>query len=299
MKKTTILCSLLFSAFIFSQVGINTANPQGAFTVDGAKDNPLTGTPSAAQQTNDFTVTTTGSVGVGTNAPDASSALEIRSANKGFLPPKLTLTSDTDAVTISNPATGLTVYHFGITGLEAGLYTNTGTPTAPKWTKGSQSVTNIEGSKVYKSVYRGRNVSPYDTTVRPNVVVPEMNLMFRFAVDAGGVMRLQTRLINTPSATVTVRLLGHWQGNAADQHGSYANTLSFTSANYTTWSNFGGGWSGEWGYYYLIYSDEVRTGANNPYERAMNLYGIDSYGFYGTSAAAISKELYSLAGEVF
>lgn len=35
---------------------------------------------------------------------------------------------------------------------------------------------------------------------------------------------------------------------------------------------------------------------NNPFEHAMNLYGIDSYGFYGTATA---KELYSLAAEVF
>lgn len=301
MKKTFVFSSFLISAFAFSQVGINTPNPQGALTVDAAKDNPTTGIPTVAQQANDFTVTNTGSVGIGTNTPDESSALEIRSTNKGFLPPKLTLISDTDAVTISNPATGLTVYHFGITGLEAGLYTNTGTPASPKWTKGSQSVTNIEGSKVYKSVYRGRNVSPYDTSIRPNVVVPDMNLMFRFAATSGnGEMRLQVRLIDPPTQTTArIRLLGHWQGNNADFHGSYANTIDFTAANYATWAPFGGNWSGEWGYYYLIYSDEVRTGANNPYEHAMNLYGIDSYGFYGTTAAAISKELYSLAAEVF
>lgn len=300
MKKIVSLVSLFLGASNFyAQTGINTENPQGTFHVDGARDNAATGIPTATQQANDLIVTSTGSVGIGTTTPDASSALEIKASNKGFLPPKLTLISDTDNVTISNPATGLTVYHFGIANLEAGLYTNTGTPAAPKWTRGSQSVTNIEGSKVYKSVYRGRNVSPYDTSTKPNVVVPEMNLMFRFAVDANGVMRLQARLINTPSATVTVRLLGHWQGNTVDQHGSYANTITYTSANYTTWQNFGGSWSGEWGYYYLIYSDEIRTGANNPFDRAMNLYGIDSYGFYGTTAAAISKELYSLAAEVF
>lgn len=299
MKKTIILFTMLCSTFAFSQVGINTTNPQGMFNVDGAKDNPATGAPTAAQQANDFTVTATGSVGIGTNTPDASSALEINSTNKGFLPPKLTLTSDTDNLTITNPATGLTVYHFGIPNLEAGLYTNTGTPASPKWTKGSQSVTNIEGSKVYKSVYRGRNVAPYNTTLRPNVVVPEMNMMIRFAVDENGIMRLQCRLINAPSTTVIVRLMGHWQGNGTDQHYSYANTLNFTPSNYSTWTLFGGSWSSEWGYYYLIYTDEQRTGANNPFEHAMNLYGIDSYGFYGTTAAAISKELYSLAAEVF
>lgn len=69
MKKTILLVTVLFSTFYYSQVGINTSNPQGQFTIDAARDNPATGTPSAAQQLNDFTVTSAGNVGIGTNAP--------------------------------------------------------------------------------------------------------------------------------------------------------------------------------------------------------------------------------------
>ncbi|PTT25921.1 hypothetical protein DBR28_17925 [Chryseobacterium sp. HMWF028] len=56
---------------VFGQtgVGINTVNPQGVLNVDGAKDNPATGAPTAAQQLNDFTVTNTGNVGVGKTVP--------------------------------------------------------------------------------------------------------------------------------------------------------------------------------------------------------------------------------------
>ena len=71
MKKNIILLiGLLLSGFSYSQVGINTTNPQGIFNIDGGKDNPTTGsTHSNAQQLNDFTVTAAGNVGIGKIAP--------------------------------------------------------------------------------------------------------------------------------------------------------------------------------------------------------------------------------------
>ncbi|MDR3023081.1 hypothetical protein [Chryseobacterium sp.] len=69
MKIIILSIALLSSTLAFSQVGINTTNPQAAFHVDGAKDNPLTGAPSLAQQGNDFVVTSTGNVGIGTTTP--------------------------------------------------------------------------------------------------------------------------------------------------------------------------------------------------------------------------------------
>ena len=70
MKKTLItVCLIAVSAVAHSQVGISTSNPQGTFHIDGAKDNPVTGAPDAAQQSNDFTVTNLGRVGMGTTAP--------------------------------------------------------------------------------------------------------------------------------------------------------------------------------------------------------------------------------------
>ena len=71
MKKNIILLiGLLLSGFSYSQVGINTANPQGIFNIDGGKDNPTTGSAHTnAQQLNDFTVTAAGNVGIGKIAP--------------------------------------------------------------------------------------------------------------------------------------------------------------------------------------------------------------------------------------
>jgi hypothetical protein len=46
-------------------------------------------------------------VGVGTNTPDASAALEVQSTTKGFLPPRMI---EVDRQDINNPATGLIIY---------------------------------------------------------------------------------------------------------------------------------------------------------------------------------------------
>ncbi|WP_419869947.1 hypothetical protein [Chryseobacterium sp. CT-SW4] len=131
-KNILILSAVLFSSFAFSQVGINTTNPQGVFNVDGAKDNPVTGIPTAAQQSNDFVVTSSGNIGIGTASPNASAILDVNVAGlangnkKGFLGPQVALTSNTDQTTIPSPAIGLLVYNLGTGGLasEGYLYWN-------------------------------------------------------------------------------------------------------------------------------------------------------------------------------
>jgi hypothetical protein len=60
--------------------------------------------------------------GIGTSAPHASAKLEVSASDKGFLPPRVTLTSTTDATTIASPAEGLLVYNLGSVGLQAGYY---------------------------------------------------------------------------------------------------------------------------------------------------------------------------------
>lgn len=60
--------------------------------------------------------------GIGTTTPNASAKLDVYSTNKGFLPPRVTLLSATDASTIASPAEGLLVYNLGSVGLQAGYY---------------------------------------------------------------------------------------------------------------------------------------------------------------------------------
>lgn len=80
-RKLVYLLLLLTSNFTFfnAQVGINTSNPQGVFNIDGAKDNPATGVPSAAQQANDVAVTVGGNMGIGTTVP--TNKLHINGSN--------------------------------------------------------------------------------------------------------------------------------------------------------------------------------------------------------------------------
>jgi hypothetical protein len=49
-------------------------------------------------------------VGINTENPDKSSALDIVAPDKGFLPPRVNLTSIKDITTIKEPATGLMIY---------------------------------------------------------------------------------------------------------------------------------------------------------------------------------------------
>ena len=60
--------------------------------------------------------------GIGTTSPNASAKLDVFATNKGFLPPRVTLTSTTDATTIASPAEGLLVYNLGSVGLQAGYF---------------------------------------------------------------------------------------------------------------------------------------------------------------------------------
>lgn len=50
-------------------------------------------------------------VGIGTTSPAASAQLDITSSSKGFLPPRVALSSINDVTTISSPATGLTIFN--------------------------------------------------------------------------------------------------------------------------------------------------------------------------------------------
>lgn len=101
MKKITIFCSLLVSLLGYSQVGINTTNPQAIFHVDGAKDNPLTGVPNVTQQANDIVFTSAGNVGIGIINP--TSKVEISSSVQDIS--GLKFTNFTSSTPVSNGAT--------------------------------------------------------------------------------------------------------------------------------------------------------------------------------------------------
>lgn len=89
--------------------------------------------------------------GIGTTTPNASAKLDVYSTNKGFLPPRVTLTSATDATTIASPAEGLLVYNLGSVGLQAGYYYWNGAnwATIATATSAGNGVTSMDMVKLY------------------------------------------------------------------------------------------------------------------------------------------------------
>ncbi|WP_433631708.1 hypothetical protein [Chryseobacterium cucumeris] len=87
MKKNLLLAGLLttLSLVVKSQVGINTTNPQGVFNIDGLKNNPTTGVPSAVQAKDDLVTTSNGNLGLGLTTPgttlDVNGAITNRETN--------------------------------------------------------------------------------------------------------------------------------------------------------------------------------------------------------------------------
>ncbi|PQA93625.1 hypothetical protein B0A69_11525 [Chryseobacterium shigense] len=160
MRKFFFGSFLLLSFYSFGQVGINTSNPQGIFNVDGARDNPVTGIPSADQQNNDFVVTNTGSVGVGITAPDNSAKLDVASSDKGVLLPRIALESATDQTTIPSPAKGLLIYNTGTAGLN---YTGYVFWSGTEWRTFNNSSTNV--GTLGAITCNSASLSPYSYTV--------------------------------------------------------------------------------------------------------------------------------------
>jgi hypothetical protein len=110
--------------------------------------------------------------GIGTTTPNASAKLEVYATNKGFLPPRVTLTSTTDATTIASPVEGLLVYNLGSIGLQAGYYFWNGAnwATIATGSIAGNAVSATDLVKLYSEVYSSAsgkisNASGYSFTV--------------------------------------------------------------------------------------------------------------------------------------
>lgn len=110
--------------------------------------------------------------GIGTTTPNASAKLEVYATNKGFLLPRVTLTSTTDATTITSPAEGLLVYNLGSIGLQAGYYFWNGAnwATIATGSIAGNAVSATDLVKLYSEVYSSAsgkisNANGYSFTV--------------------------------------------------------------------------------------------------------------------------------------
>jgi hypothetical protein len=93
--------------------------------------------------------------GIGTTTPHASAKLDVSASDKGFLPPRVTLTSASTASPITSPAEGLLVYNLGSVGLQAGYYYWNGASWATIATA-SLSGDNVQSTslvKLYQEAY--------------------------------------------------------------------------------------------------------------------------------------------------
>ena len=106
-------------------------------------------------------ITIKAQTGIGTTTPHASAKLHVESSNKGFLPPRVTLTSATDASTIASPAEGLLVYNLGSVGLQAGYYYWNGAnwATIATATSAGNGVTASDMVKIYDGVANAATIN--------------------------------------------------------------------------------------------------------------------------------------------
>ena len=125
----------------------------------------------------------TGSVGIGTTSPDASAILDVTSTNKGFLPPRVTLTGTADVATIASPASGLMVYNTATAGTSPsnvipGYYYWNGAA----WTRISNN----------SSILASNTVTISATTTAPTTGTRTVNRTF--AVDNGATKNITLQL---------------------------------------------------------------------------------------------------------
>lgn len=116
------MLSIIVSASVEAQVGINTNNIQGVFHIDTRGNNPQSGVPLATELTDDVVVdknTVSGlnlSIG-GKIATNSSAQMALLETNKAILLNRVALNSLKDITTIPNPPTGTLVYNTATSGV--------------------------------------------------------------------------------------------------------------------------------------------------------------------------------------
>ncbi len=154
--------------------------------------------------------------------------MELNTSNKGFLPPRVSLQSTTDAATITSPAPGLVVYNTNASitnGNGVGIYFNSGTAASPVWAAISYTNTT-SGATTTKIIYSSAT----------GVLANSVKLGdFEFSLSSGNVP--QFRMVNAPSANVTVdwNLTEAYSPAAQD---FYTKTTTFTPSDYNTYRSF-------------------------------------------------------------
>ncbi len=182
-----------------------------------------------------FSVQAIAQTGIGTINPDPSAKLDVTSTNKGFLPPRVTLTSGTDNTTIPSPATGLLVYNTGSNaGLVAGYYYWNGTSWA--------TIATASGSGVSASILRGSRSAAQTGLTNGGTVIftqvdntsgQEMSLNTstgQITLAAGRTYRLMAQVPNYQTSAAETRTQFAWYNETASTYiGSSSNAYTPSS----------------------------------------------------------------------
>jgi hypothetical protein len=183
--------------------------------------------------------------GIGTTTPEASAKLDVSSSNKGFLPPRVTLTSITDNTTIPNPANGLLVYNTGTNpNLVAGYYYWNGS----NWA----TIATATGSGVSSSYVRGSRTSAQTTGIITNGIIAftqvdqstgqdiSLNTITgQITLAAGRTYRLQAQVPNFQTSNSDARPQFGWYNETT---GAYvgSSSSSYSGASTAGWGATGG-----------------------------------------------------------
>lgn len=138
--------------------------------------------------------------GIGTSTPHASAKLHVSATDKGFLPPRVTLTAAADATTIPSPAEGLLVYNLGSVGLQPGYYYWNGTNWATIATASSpnQMVDYVSVSTIYQTSIGKNNDLIFTKNNGGNIQYNTSTGVFTLSANKTYLFQAQVRT-NTPS----------------------------------------------------------------------------------------------------
>lgn len=267
MKKMTILCIFTFHFVVYSQVGINTTNPQAILHIDGAKNNEITGSVSPVNQVDDVVVDSNGFIGIGTNNP--STSLDIKTQGTQATPvsgfklqdgaqnENYVVTSDANgnglwkpvALTLTRGVNGVGV---NFPWIQTGLYTYTGTyiDLAPgKWLVTIIQLVAPIGTSLTVNDWMWLRSSFSDDE---NLVIGG-NGIISTDITSGPGPRLMSALIQGPTSMVGANsrysmttgniYLNNTSGTTKRYKYIVGNTLVAGTTTGTTINSYGGGWS--------------------------------------------------------
>ncbi|MEN9697187.1 MAG: Microbacterium phage TinyTimothy, partial [Bacteroidota bacterium] len=155
--------------------------------------------------------------GIGTTTPNASAKLDVYSTNKGFLPPRVTLTSATDATTITSPAEGLLVYNLGSVGLQAGYYYWNGANWATIATATSAG-NGVTASNMVNLYSKGYSNATADSTIANATG-------YKFTVPVSGRYLFDFSCSGFSNATITFKVRQGTTDLGTDAQTSYNNSV--------------------------------------------------------------------------